>query len=139
MRLNSSYKQEIEDRDREIKRQEAAKKQLILKLCNAEKSAKDTEEKYIFLENEYQKAVKTIQGFMVIKQKLEDKQLKRDRKITELEMELEKIYKSSEGVKTKRSSATSSSRKEHSSDNHPEHDQTDKVSRNRLTPRSLFK
>ena len=70
---------------------------------------------------------------MVLQQKYEDKHIKKDRKIAELEMGLEKMYKNSEAMKFKRSNSTSSDRKHLSSDNHPDRDPTDKVRECQLT------
>ncbi|XP_015592615.1 centrosomin isoform X3 [Cephus cinctus] len=82
---------DLEDRERELKRQEEAKKQLILKLCNTQKSAESTEQRRKKLEAEHEKALKMIQGFMERQEHLEDMQVKKDRKIMELEVELNRL------------------------------------------------
>lgn len=139
--INDYRLQEIEERDREIKRQEEAKKQLILKLCNVKKSSKITEEKLEQLKNEHDKALKLIQGLLERQQKYENQHMKKDRKITELEAELDKMYKGSDCPKVKRSSHSSSARRDLSSEmaNHPERDQTDQVSLRHLAPPSRQK
>ncbi|XP_012262634.2 CDK5 regulatory subunit-associated protein 2 isoform X2 [Athalia rosae] len=79
---------ELEEKDIECKRQEEGKKQLTLKLCNAQKSAEVAEQRVEKLTAENEKAMKMIQGFLSKQEKLEDKLLEKDRKIMELEVEL---------------------------------------------------
>lgn len=69
-------------------KQEEAKKQLILKLCNAQQSAEKTENELKGLRYEHEKALKMIQEFISRQQKSEDKQIKKDKKIVELQQEL---------------------------------------------------
>ncbi|XP_051158817.1 centrosomin-like isoform X5 [Leptopilina boulardi] len=82
---------EVKERDRELQRQDTAKKQLILKLCNVQQSAEITDLKLKKLEIEHEKALKMIQGFMERQQQLESKQIKKDRKIMDLELELTRL------------------------------------------------
>ncbi|XP_043476790.1 centrosomin isoform X3 [Leptopilina heterotoma] len=82
---------EVKDRDRELQRQDTAKKQLILKLCNVQQSAEMTDLKLKKLEIEHEKALKMIQGFMERQQQLESKHVKKDRKIMDLEVELSRL------------------------------------------------
>ncbi|XP_053980888.1 centrosomin isoform X1 [Hylaeus volcanicus] len=82
---------EIEDKDNELKRQEEARKQLVLKLCNMQKHVEVTDQKLIKLKNDHEKAIKTIQGFMQKQRKLESTQLRKEQKIMELEIELNRL------------------------------------------------
>lgn len=83
--------QELEEKDNELKRQEEARKQLVLKLCNVQKYAESTEYKLKKLEGENEKAIKTIQGFMERQQQLENTNLRKEQKIMELEIELNRL------------------------------------------------
>ena len=74
--------------------QESAKKQLVLKLCNLQQSAEATDQKMKKLEADHEKALKMIQGFIERQQQLENKQVKKDRKITDLELELSRLRES---------------------------------------------
>ncbi|KAI4503280.1 hypothetical protein M0802_001502 [Mischocyttarus mexicanus] len=79
---------ELQEKEQELKRHEEEKKQLILKLCNVQKLAEVTDQKFKKMEGEHQKAVKMIQGFLERQEQLEDKIAKKERKIEELEAEL---------------------------------------------------
>lgn len=83
--------QELEERDSELKRQEEAKKQLILKLCNAQKQMENSEQRLRKMEGEHEKAIKAIQGFIEREQQMEDTNSRKERKILELETELRKL------------------------------------------------
>lgn len=74
-----------------MKRQEEARKQLVLKLCNIQKHAETTDHKLKKLEGEHEKAIKTIQGFMERQQQLENTKLRKEQKIMELEIELNRL------------------------------------------------
>lgn len=76
---------ELDERERELKRQEESRKQLTLKLCNLQKHTEITDQKLKKLEGEHEKAIKTIQGFMGRQKQLEETSLKREKRITELE------------------------------------------------------
>ncbi|XP_017882781.1 centrosomin isoform X2 [Ceratina calcarata] len=82
---------ELEEKDNEVKRQEEARKQLVLKLCNMQKHAETTDYKLKKLEGEHEKAIKTIQGFMERQQQLESTKLRKEQKIMELEIELNRL------------------------------------------------
>ncbi|CAK9816412.1 CDK5 regulatory subunit-associated protein 2 [Anthophora quadrimaculata] len=82
---------ELEEKDNELKRQEEARKQLVLKLCNIQKHAETTDHKLKKLEGEHEKAIKTIQGFMERQQQLENTKLRKEQKIMELEIELNRL------------------------------------------------
>ncbi|KAK2581531.1 hypothetical protein KPH14_005187 [Odynerus spinipes] len=98
---------ELEEKERDLKKQEEEKKQLILKLCNVQKQVELTEQKFKKMEGEHQKAVKMIQGFMERQQQMEDKNLRKERKIVELEAELNRL-RGYEDPKTRRRDAASS-------------------------------
>ncbi|KAG9428131.1 centrosomin isoform X1 [Apis mellifera carnica] len=82
---------EIEDKESELKRQEETRKQLVLKLCNMQKHVETTDYKLKKLEGEHEKAIKTIQGFMERQQQLENTKLRKEQKIMELEIELNRL------------------------------------------------
>ncbi|XP_033227702.1 centrosomin isoform X3 [Belonocnema kinseyi] len=111
---------EVEERDRELQRQEAAKKQLILKLCNIQQSAEATDQKLKKLESDHEKALKMIQGFMERQQQLEDKHLKKDKRIADLELEIARL-RGSEKSKFKNNSSLRRSLSNEMTDN-PERD-----------------
>ncbi|KAK0094120.1 hypothetical protein PV326_011778 [Microctonus aethiopoides] len=96
---------ELEERDHELKRQDEAKRQLILKLCNAQKSAEKKENELKKLQSEHEKAMKMIQEFIARQHRSEDKQLKKEQKISELQYELKK--KSTESTRSEKSGRTS--------------------------------
>lgn len=95
----------MEERDHELKRQDEAKRQLILKLCNAQKSAEKKENELKKLQGEHEKAMKMIQEFITRQHRSEDKQLKKEQKISELQYELKK--KSTESTRSEKSGRTS--------------------------------
>lgn len=74
-----------------MKRQEEARKQLVLKLCNMQKHTETADNKLKKLEGEHEKAIKTIQGFMERQQQLETTKLRKEQKIMELEIELNRL------------------------------------------------
>ena len=115
----------MEERNRELQRQEAAKKQLILKLCNVQQSAELTDQKLKKLESDHEKALKMIQGFMERQQHLEDKQLKKDRRIIDLELEITRL-RGSENSKCKNSSSLRRNLSNEMTDN-PERDNNNQV------------
>ena len=82
--------QELEERDNKLKQHEDSRKQLILKLCNAQKQAENAEQKLKKMEGEHQKAIKAIQGFMEREQQMRDTDSHKERQIIELEAELHK-------------------------------------------------
>ncbi|XP_017766897.1 PREDICTED: centrosomin isoform X1 [Eufriesea mexicana] len=82
---------ELEEKDSELKRQEEGRKQLVLKLCNMQKHAETMDYKLKKLEGEHEKAIKTIQGFMERQQQLESTKLRKEQKIMELEIELNRL------------------------------------------------
>ncbi|XP_011347719.1 centrosomin isoform X2 [Ooceraea biroi] len=79
---------ELEERDGELKLLQESRKQLILKLCNAQKQTESTEQKLKKLENEHEKAVRAIQGFIQREQQMRDVDLCKDQRILKLEEEL---------------------------------------------------
>ncbi|XP_018351715.1 PREDICTED: centrosomin isoform X2 [Trachymyrmex septentrionalis] len=81
---------ELEERDNKLKQHEDSRKQLILKLCNAQKQAENAEQKLKKMEGEHQKAIKAIQGFMEREQQMRDTDSHKERQIIELEAELHK-------------------------------------------------
>lgn len=82
--------QELEERDNKLKQQENIRKQLILKLCNAQKQAENSEQKLKKMEGEHQKALRAIQGFMEREQQMRDTDSHKERQNVELETELRK-------------------------------------------------
>ncbi|CAD1478022.1 unnamed protein product, partial [Heterotrigona itama] len=82
---------ELEEKDNELKCQEESRKQLVLKLCNMQKHVETTSHKLKKLEGEHEKALKTIQGFMERQQQLETMKMRKDQKIMELEIELNRV------------------------------------------------
>ncbi|XP_014605591.1 PREDICTED: centrosomin isoform X2 [Polistes canadensis] len=112
---------ELQEKELELKRREEEKKQLILKLCNVQKQVEVTDQKFKKMEGEHLKAVKMIQGFMERQQQLEDRIAKKERKIEELEAELNRSS-GYEDVKARRRDG--SAKKEYSVEitENPEHD-----------------
>lgn len=98
---------EVEEKDRELRKLEEEKKQLILKLCNVQKQVELTDQKFKKMEGEHQKAVKMIQGFMERQQQMEDKNSRKERKIAELETELNRL-RGCEDIKARRRDVASS-------------------------------
>ncbi|XP_070158297.1 centrosomin isoform X4 [Polyergus mexicanus] len=92
---------ELEERDNELKRQEETRKQLILKLCNAQKQIENLEQKLKKLEGEYEKAIRAIQGFVEREQHLQDIYSRKEQRILELETELRKGRNSYDLVSSK--------------------------------------
>lgn len=82
---------ELEEKEKELKAQEESRKQLVLKLCNTQKQAETMSYKLKKLEGEHEKAIKTIQGFMERQQQLENTKLRKEQKIMELEIELNRL------------------------------------------------
>ncbi|XP_076160987.1 phosphodiesterase 4D interacting protein centrosomin isoform X2 [Ptiloglossa arizonensis] len=89
--LSGEMKDELEDKDSELKRQEDTRKQLVLKLCNMQKHVETMDHKMRRLETEHEKALKTIQGFLEKQQQLESTTLRKEQKIMELEIELNRL------------------------------------------------
>ncbi|KAJ8679472.1 hypothetical protein QAD02_015259 [Eretmocerus hayati] len=90
-RDSPDFKKELEEKEREIKRQEETKKQLMLKLNKVQQSSEETDQKLKKLEVDHRKAIQMIQGFMGRHQQMEDKQIVKDRRIMELEVELNRL------------------------------------------------
>lgn len=93
--------QELEERDNELKRLEEARKQLILRLCNTQKQAENTEQRLKKIEGEHEKAIRAIQGFMKREQEVQEANTRKERRILELEVELCKL-RDSDGTKVRR-------------------------------------
>lgn len=91
----------MEERDNELKRQEETRKQLILKLCNAEKQVKNSEQKLKKVEGEYEKAIKAIQGFVEREQQMQNIYSRKEQRTLELETELRKRRNSHDLVSLK--------------------------------------
>ncbi|XP_018397597.1 PREDICTED: centrosomin isoform X2 [Cyphomyrmex costatus] len=81
---------ELEGRDSNLKQHEDTRKQLTLKLCNAQKQAENAEQKLKMMEGKYQKAIKTIRSFMEREQQMQITESHKERQIVELETELRK-------------------------------------------------
>lgn len=78
--------QELEERDNKLKQHENVRKQLILKLCNAQKQAETSEQKLKKIEGEHYKAIRAIQGFMEREQQMRDTDSHKERQIVETEL-----------------------------------------------------
>lgn len=91
----------MEERDNELKRQEDTRKQMILKLCNAQKQMEISEQKLKKLEGEYEKAIRAIQGFVEREQQIQDIYSRKEQRILELETELRKRRNSHDPVSLK--------------------------------------
>ncbi|XP_032674103.1 centrosomin isoform X3 [Odontomachus brunneus] len=87
----SQLTKELEERDNELKRLEEARKQLVLRLCNTQKHAENTEQRLKKIESDHKKAIKAIQGFMEREEQMRDWNVRKERRIQELEMELRKL------------------------------------------------
>lgn len=74
-----------------MKRLEEARKQLVLRLCNTQKHAENTEQRLKKIEGDHKKAIKAIQGFMEREEQMRDTNTRKERRILELEMELRKL------------------------------------------------
>lgn len=85
----------MEERDLEIRRQEESKKQLVLKLCNVQKSNEKTEKEYQDLKKNYDKALGMIREFVNRQSRLEEKQKIKENEVKELQQELKKSSESS--------------------------------------------
>ncbi|XP_011495144.1 PREDICTED: centrosomin [Ceratosolen solmsi marchali] len=107
-------KKELDDRDRDIKKKEETKKQLMLKLYSVQQSADVTDQKLKKLEIDHKKAIQMIQGFLKRHEQLEDKQAKKDRRIMDLEVEVSRLQ--NENTKAGRSSISTSMRKNSSNE-----------------------
>ncbi|XP_024871889.1 centrosomin isoform X1 [Temnothorax curvispinosus] len=92
---------ELEERDNKLKQHEDTRKQLILKLCNAQKQAENSEQKLKKLEVEYKKAIRAIQGFMEREKHRRDTDSHQERQIMELDSELRKRRNSHSPVSLK--------------------------------------
>ncbi|XP_077255106.1 phosphodiesterase 4D interacting protein centrosomin isoform X4 [Temnothorax americanus] len=92
---------ELEERDNKLKQHEDTRKQLILKLCNAQKQAENSEQKLKKLEVEYKKAIRAIQGFMEREKHRRDTDSHQERQIVELDSELRKRRNSHSPVSLK--------------------------------------
>lgn len=128
MKRNLSLIQEIEDKESELKRQEETRKQLVLKLCNMQKHVETTDYKLKKLEGEHEKAIKTIQGFMERQQQLENTKLRKEQKIMELEIELNRL-RECESLKASRDGHNQFVRRDFSTDmtDDPERDPSTQV------------
>lgn len=124
---------ELEDKEREIKKQEEVKKQLSLKLVNVQQSVEVSDKKIKHLEGEHRKAMIVIQGFMKRHEEFEEKQKRKDRKIMDLETELIRLR--TENAKTARSSINSSVRRNLSNEliDGPERDNNGQVFNSHLS------
>lgn len=91
----------MEERDNELKRQEETRKQMILKLCNAQKQVEISEQNLKKLESEYEKAIRAIQGFVEREQQVQDIYSRKEQRILELETELRKRRNSHDLVSLK--------------------------------------
>lgn len=122
------FTQELEDKEREVKKQVELKKQLSLKLDTVLQSAEITDQKLKKLESDHRKAIQMIQGFMKRHEQLVDKQTKKDQRILELEVELSRLK--NENAKNGRSSINSSIRRNLSAElaDDPERDHDGQVS-----------
>nr|XP_034190787.1 centrosomin isoform X2 [Osmia lignaria] len=106
---------EIEEKDADLKRQEESRKQLVLKLCNMQKHVETTDYRLKKLEGEHEKAIKTIQGFMERQQQLENVKLRKEQKIMELEIELNRL-RECENIQSSRDSHNQFIRRDFSTD-----------------------
>ncbi|XP_053596651.1 centrosomin isoform X3 [Microplitis demolitor] len=93
-------KKQLEERDQELSKQEDAKKQLVLKLCNVQQSNEQTEKELQKLKTDHEKALTMIREFINRQHRLEERQKHKEHKIAELQHELKK---SSESSRTKKS------------------------------------
>lgn len=120
--------QELEERDIELKRQEEARKQLVLKLCNMQKHTETADHKLKKLEGDHEKAIKTIQGFMERQQQLENTNLRKEQKIMELEIELNRL-RECDNLKATRDGYNQYVRRDYSTDmtDDPERDPSNQV------------
>lgn len=93
--------QELEERNDELKQLEETRKQLVLRLCNTQKHAENTEQRLKKMEGEHEKAIRAIQGFMEREQQMRDTNTRKERRILELDMELRK-FRDSDDTKVRK-------------------------------------
>lgn len=93
--------QELEERNDELKQLEETRKQLVLRLCNTQKHAENTEQRLKKMESEHEKAIRAIQGFMEREQQMRDTNTRKERRILELDMELRK-FRDSDDTKVRK-------------------------------------
>lgn len=93
--------QELEERNDELKQLEETRKQLVLRLCNTQKHAENTEQRLKKMESEHEKAIRAIQGFMEREQQMRDTNTRKERRILELDMELHK-FRDSDDTKVRK-------------------------------------
>lgn len=84
-----------------MKQLEETRKQLVLRLCNTQKHAENTEQRLKKMENEHEKAIRAIQGFMEREQQMRDTNTRKERRILELDMELRK-FRDSDDTKVRK-------------------------------------
>ncbi|XP_014205042.1 CDK5 regulatory subunit-associated protein 2 isoform X3 [Copidosoma floridanum] len=84
-------KKELEEMERELRKQEELKKQLNLKLYYAQESVQESEKNYKKLQVENRKALQMIQSFMKRHEQSMEQEAKKNRRILELEAELSKL------------------------------------------------
>ncbi|XP_012286950.1 centrosomin isoform X2 [Orussus abietinus] len=82
---------QVDEKDRELKRQEQEKKQLMLKLCNARKASETTEQKLKDVEMNYTNALKAIKELVERQRESKEIHAEKDRKILDLEAELSQL------------------------------------------------
>lgn len=93
--------QELEERNDELKQLEETRKQLVLRLCNTQKHAENTEQRLKKMEGEHEKAIRAIQGFMEREQQMRDTNTRKERRILELDVELRK-FRDSDDTKVRK-------------------------------------
>lgn len=93
--------QELEERNDELKQLEETRKQLVLRLCNTQKHAENTEQRLKKMEGEHEKAIRAIQGFMEREQQMRETNTRKERRILELDMELRK-FRDSDDTKVRK-------------------------------------
>ena len=100
----------------------------MLKLCNMQKQIEVTSHKLKKLEGEHEKALKTIQGFMERQQQLETMKMRKDQRIMELEIELNRL-REHESLKAAREGPSQLTRRDFSSNmtDDPERDASNQV------------
>lgn len=84
-----------------MKQLEETRKQLVLRLCNTQKHAENTEQRLKKMEGEHEKAIRAIQGFMEREQQMQDTNTRKERRILELDMELRK-FRDSDDTKVRK-------------------------------------
>lgn len=84
-----------------MKQLEETRKQLVLRLCNTQKHAENTEQRLKKMEGEHEKAIRAIQGFMEREQQMRDTNTRKERRILELDMELRK-FRDSDDTKVRK-------------------------------------